>query len=181
MKHAWDSYKRYAWGSNELRPVSKHGHSSNLFGEWETTYVCTPKHAHTQTHTHARAIDLLSLPPAALAFRLAAKLAVSSSHPSTHASKCQLYHIFIFCLCFLPVVSVCARNEYGDAGCFILSFFFFLFCFSLSSVSHFCNSSLKVLIVCQPFSFEARITTSWLNVSSQICQVSVYIHVSPHL
>uniref|UniRef100_A0A3P8N892 alpha-1,2-Mannosidase n=1 Tax=Astatotilapia calliptera TaxID=8154 RepID=A0A3P8N892_ASTCA len=32
MKHAWDSYKQYAWGSNELRPVSKHGHSSNLFG-----------------------------------------------------------------------------------------------------------------------------------------------------
>ncbi|KAM3861397.1 mannosyl-oligosaccharide 1,2-alpha-mannosidase IA [Diretmus argenteus] len=33
MKHAWDSYKRYAWGSNELRPVSKQGHSSNLFGD----------------------------------------------------------------------------------------------------------------------------------------------------
>uniref|UniRef100_A0AAX7SYQ4 alpha-1,2-Mannosidase n=1 Tax=Astatotilapia calliptera TaxID=8154 RepID=A0AAX7SYQ4_ASTCA len=33
MKHAWDSYKQYAWGSNELRPVSKHGHSSNLFGD----------------------------------------------------------------------------------------------------------------------------------------------------
>nr|XP_061609884.1 mannosyl-oligosaccharide 1,2-alpha-mannosidase IA [Phyllopteryx taeniolatus] len=32
MKHAWDSYRRYAWGSNELRPVSKRGHSSNLFG-----------------------------------------------------------------------------------------------------------------------------------------------------
>ncbi|KAM6965224.1 mannosyl-oligosaccharide 1,2-alpha-mannosidase IA [Aplochiton taeniatus] len=32
MKFAWDSYKRYAWGSNELRPVSKTGHSSNLFG-----------------------------------------------------------------------------------------------------------------------------------------------------
>ncbi|KAL3052187.1 mannosyl-oligosaccharide 1,2-alpha-mannosidase IA-like [Trematomus bernacchii] len=32
MKHAWDSYRRYAWGSNELRPVSKTGHSSNLFG-----------------------------------------------------------------------------------------------------------------------------------------------------
>ncbi|XP_028970336.1 mannosyl-oligosaccharide 1,2-alpha-mannosidase IA [Esox lucius] len=32
MKFAWDSYKRYAWGSNELRPVSKQGHSSNLFG-----------------------------------------------------------------------------------------------------------------------------------------------------
>ncbi|XP_061756888.1 mannosyl-oligosaccharide 1,2-alpha-mannosidase IA isoform X1 [Nerophis ophidion] len=32
MKHAWDNYRRYAWGSNELRPVSKQGHSSNLFG-----------------------------------------------------------------------------------------------------------------------------------------------------
>ncbi|KAF3703041.1 Mannosyl-oligosaccharide 1,2-alpha-mannosidase IA [Channa argus] len=32
MKHAWDSYRSYAWGSNELRPVSKQGHSSNLFG-----------------------------------------------------------------------------------------------------------------------------------------------------
>lgn len=32
MKHAWDSYRRYAWGSNELRPVSQTGHSSNLFG-----------------------------------------------------------------------------------------------------------------------------------------------------
>uniref|UniRef100_A0A8C7UXS4 alpha-1,2-Mannosidase n=1 Tax=Oncorhynchus mykiss TaxID=8022 RepID=A0A8C7UXS4_ONCMY len=34
MTFAWDSYKRYAWGSNELRPVSKQGHSSNLFGEY---------------------------------------------------------------------------------------------------------------------------------------------------
>uniref|UniRef100_A0A673ZNV4 alpha-1,2-Mannosidase n=1 Tax=Salmo trutta TaxID=8032 RepID=A0A673ZNV4_SALTR len=33
MTFAWDSYKRYAWGSNELRPVSKQGHSSNLFGD----------------------------------------------------------------------------------------------------------------------------------------------------
>ncbi|KAI1897494.1 hypothetical protein AGOR_G00083850 [Albula goreensis] len=32
MKFAWESYKHYAWGSNELRPVSKQGHSSNLFG-----------------------------------------------------------------------------------------------------------------------------------------------------
>ncbi|TNN68576.1 Mannosyl-oligosaccharide 1,2-alpha-mannosidase IA [Liparis tanakae] len=31
MKHAWGSYRRYAWGSNELRPISKQGHSSNLF------------------------------------------------------------------------------------------------------------------------------------------------------
>ncbi|KAM4521816.1 mannosyl-oligosaccharide 1,2-alpha-mannosidase IA [Odontesthes bonariensis] len=32
MKHAWDSYRHYAWGFNELRPISKQGHSSNLFG-----------------------------------------------------------------------------------------------------------------------------------------------------
>ncbi|WAR07139.1 MA1A2-like protein [Mya arenaria] len=32
MKHAWDSYKKYAWGSNELRPISKQGHSASIFG-----------------------------------------------------------------------------------------------------------------------------------------------------
>ncbi|XP_078504596.1 mannosyl-oligosaccharide 1,2-alpha-mannosidase IA [Lissotriton helveticus] len=32
MKYAWDNYKRYAWGLNELKPVSKQGHASNLFG-----------------------------------------------------------------------------------------------------------------------------------------------------
>ncbi|XP_061479701.1 mannosyl-oligosaccharide 1,2-alpha-mannosidase IA isoform X1 [Rhineura floridana] len=32
MKHAWDNYKHYAWGLNELKPISKQGHSSNLFG-----------------------------------------------------------------------------------------------------------------------------------------------------
>ncbi|XP_041106964.1 mannosyl-oligosaccharide 1,2-alpha-mannosidase IA-like isoform X2 [Polyodon spathula] len=32
MKFAWDNYQRYAWGLNELKPVSKQGHSSNLFG-----------------------------------------------------------------------------------------------------------------------------------------------------
>ncbi|XP_027011206.2 mannosyl-oligosaccharide 1,2-alpha-mannosidase IA isoform X1 [Tachysurus fulvidraco] len=32
MQFAWNNYKRYAWGANELRPVSKQGHSSNLFG-----------------------------------------------------------------------------------------------------------------------------------------------------
>ncbi|XP_044532785.1 mannosyl-oligosaccharide 1,2-alpha-mannosidase IA isoform X2 [Gracilinanus agilis] len=32
MKHAWDNYKHYAWGLNELKPLSKKGHSSSLFG-----------------------------------------------------------------------------------------------------------------------------------------------------
>jgi len=31
MKHAWDGYAHYAWGKNELRPISKVGHAS-LFG-----------------------------------------------------------------------------------------------------------------------------------------------------
>lgn len=32
MKYAWDSYVKYAWGQNELRPVSRHGHSASIFG-----------------------------------------------------------------------------------------------------------------------------------------------------
>ncbi len=49
MQFSWDNYKRYAWGFNELRPISKQGHSSNLFGEclsrvsfWPWNYdLCT--------------------------------------------------------------------------------------------------------------------------------------------
>ncbi|KAG1681970.1 Mannosyl-oligosaccharide 1,2-alpha-mannosidase IB [Nymphon striatum] len=33
MKHAWDNYVRYAWGKNELRPISKTGHSPSIFGK----------------------------------------------------------------------------------------------------------------------------------------------------
>jgi mannosyl-oligosaccharide alpha-1,2-mannosidase len=32
MKHAWNGYVNYAWGSNELRPISKTGHSASIFG-----------------------------------------------------------------------------------------------------------------------------------------------------
>lgn len=32
MRHAWDNYVRYAWGKNELRPLSKRGHSASIFG-----------------------------------------------------------------------------------------------------------------------------------------------------
>ncbi|XP_038655624.1 mannosyl-oligosaccharide 1,2-alpha-mannosidase IA [Scyliorhinus canicula] len=35
MKHAWENYKRYAWGSNELKPLSKRHHSSSLFGNFQ--------------------------------------------------------------------------------------------------------------------------------------------------
>ena len=31
-KHAWDNYVKYAWGDNELRPISKKGHSAGIFG-----------------------------------------------------------------------------------------------------------------------------------------------------
>lgn len=33
MKFAWDNYKRYAWGKNELRPLTRNGHIGNMFGE----------------------------------------------------------------------------------------------------------------------------------------------------
>ncbi|XP_060525128.1 mannosyl-oligosaccharide 1,2-alpha-mannosidase IA isoform X1 [Cylas formicarius] len=32
MKHAWDNYVRYAWGKNELKPISKRGHQASVFG-----------------------------------------------------------------------------------------------------------------------------------------------------
>ncbi|KAA0702627.1 Mannosyl-oligosaccharide 1,2-alpha-mannosidase IC [Triplophysa tibetana] len=32
MKFAWDNYKLYAWGKNELRPLTKNGHIGNMFG-----------------------------------------------------------------------------------------------------------------------------------------------------
>lgn len=32
MKHAWDNYVRYAWGKNELKPLSKRGHGASIFG-----------------------------------------------------------------------------------------------------------------------------------------------------
>jgi mannosyl-oligosaccharide alpha-1,2-mannosidase len=32
MRHAWGGYAKYAWGKNELRPVSMRGHSASIFG-----------------------------------------------------------------------------------------------------------------------------------------------------
>ncbi|XP_061177561.1 mannosyl-oligosaccharide 1,2-alpha-mannosidase IA-like [Saccostrea echinata] len=32
MRHAWVNYEKYAWGANELRPISKRGHSASIFG-----------------------------------------------------------------------------------------------------------------------------------------------------
>jgi mannosyl-oligosaccharide alpha-1,2-mannosidase len=32
MKHAWSGYEKYAWGQNEVRPVTKTGHSASIFG-----------------------------------------------------------------------------------------------------------------------------------------------------
>ncbi len=33
MMFAWDGYAKFAWGANELRPVSKIGHSASIFGQ----------------------------------------------------------------------------------------------------------------------------------------------------
>ncbi|XP_041354886.1 mannosyl-oligosaccharide 1,2-alpha-mannosidase IA-like [Gigantopelta aegis] len=32
MKHAWDNYVKYAWGGNELKPISQRSHSASVFG-----------------------------------------------------------------------------------------------------------------------------------------------------
>jgi mannosyl-oligosaccharide alpha-1,2-mannosidase len=31
-KLAWDSYVQFAWGANELKPISRTGHSASIFG-----------------------------------------------------------------------------------------------------------------------------------------------------
>ncbi|XP_052865917.1 mannosyl-oligosaccharide alpha-1,2-mannosidase IA [Anopheles cruzii] len=35
MIHAWSNYKLYAWGKNELRPLTKRGHSNSIFGSFD--------------------------------------------------------------------------------------------------------------------------------------------------
>ncbi len=32
MKHAWDGYSKFGWGTNEVRPISLRGHSASIFG-----------------------------------------------------------------------------------------------------------------------------------------------------
>jgi len=32
MRHAWSGYAKYAWGANELKPISAKGHSASIFG-----------------------------------------------------------------------------------------------------------------------------------------------------
>ena len=33
IKHAWDGYVKFAFGENELKPMSKKGHSAAIFGK----------------------------------------------------------------------------------------------------------------------------------------------------
>jgi len=32
MQFAWKMYAQHAWGQNELKPLSRRGHSTNIFG-----------------------------------------------------------------------------------------------------------------------------------------------------
>lgn len=32
-RHAWDGYAKYAWGHNELKPITKKGHTASVFGK----------------------------------------------------------------------------------------------------------------------------------------------------
>ena len=42
MTHfAWSNYEKYAWGENELKPLSKIGHSAGVFGSTPTKLGAT--------------------------------------------------------------------------------------------------------------------------------------------
>lgn len=32
-QHAWYGYAKYAWGDNELKPISRRGHTAAIFGK----------------------------------------------------------------------------------------------------------------------------------------------------
>ena len=38
---AWTNYEKYAWGENELKPLSKTGHSAGVFGSAPTRLGAT--------------------------------------------------------------------------------------------------------------------------------------------
>lgn len=40
MIEAWDNYKQYAWGHNELKPLSRKGHSASIFGSAKLGNYC---------------------------------------------------------------------------------------------------------------------------------------------
>lgn len=65
MKFAWDNYKLYALGKNELRPLTRNGHIGNMFGELNIAEMNTmaglfPKCLATgnQTRIHILRTDL---------------------------------------------------------------------------------------------------------------------------
>jgi mannosyl-oligosaccharide alpha-1,2-mannosidase len=35
MTHAWNNYKLYAWGKNELKPITKRAHTGSIFGSYD--------------------------------------------------------------------------------------------------------------------------------------------------
>lgn len=37
----WKNYEKYAWGENELKPISKTGHSAGIFGSRQTKLGAT--------------------------------------------------------------------------------------------------------------------------------------------
>lgn len=40
MKKAWSGYEKYAMGQNELKPLSKTGHSAGIFGSSRMGATC---------------------------------------------------------------------------------------------------------------------------------------------
>lgn len=42
MQFAWHSYRRYAMGKNELRPLTKDGYEGNMFGELPSGRLTAP-------------------------------------------------------------------------------------------------------------------------------------------
>lgn len=47
MRHAWDAYEKYAFGANELRPLSKRPNEASVFGGGNTGFKILPYFKYT--------------------------------------------------------------------------------------------------------------------------------------
>lgn len=117
MEHAWTGYVNHAWGANELRPISKSGHSASIFG------------ASSMGATIVDALDTLYIMGMKDEFERARKwVAVSLhfNHVSTKESYCTNYSIellgqfnYKYSTCmFVCLFSTWPHGRLGDDGVF---------------------------------------------------------------
>jgi hypothetical protein len=90
MKHAWDSYRQYGWGHNELKPLAKKGHSTNIFGKCHAVFL-------NHTHVNSPFLSICAHPPSEILFMLGHHpLTVDPIQPTQSVSVSGLLLLLLF-------------------------------------------------------------------------------------